>query len=375
MRSPALPLALAVVTACGAAACRTSPTPQDQPAEAVPVTVGTPTMAELPASITVSGSVVSPDNPVNVAFTVGGRVVRVGPRLGEPVRRGAVLAVLDSTEYRLAVDAAAAQVQAARVASTRADDELQRAQQLLDTRSIAANDFDKIRAAAAAARETVAQAIASEGLARKRLTDTTLVAPMDGYVAARMIESGNVAGPGVPAFQITRLDPVEISVGVPESEVHLIAPGRPADVVVPALPGETFTGTVRLVNVAADPGTRTYTTRIEVPNPRQVLRIGMVATATIRGTGTRAVLTIPPQALVRDAQGASSVFVYFPEQKRVHSRLVEVGPPSGTQIEVRSGLTASDRIVVAGQERLRDGMTVVATAAPGGAAAGAPEAR
>lgn len=379
MRTSALSLALAVVAAWGAAACRTSPAPQEQPAEAVPVTVSTPTLAAQPASVTVSGSIVSPDNPVHVAFTVGGRVARVGPRIGDPVRRGAVLAVLDSTEYRLAVDAAAAQVKAARVASARADDELQRAQQLLDTRSIAANDFEKIRAAAAAAHETVAQAVASEGLARKRVTDTTIVAPMNGYVVARLIEPGNVAGPGVPAFQIAQLDPVEVSVGVPESDVHLIASGRPADVTVPALPGETFTGTVRLVTVAADPGTRTYMTRIEVPNPRQVLRLGMVATVTIRGAATRDVLTIPPQALARDAQGASSVFVYFPEQKRVHSRLVEVGSPSGTEIEVRSGLTAADQIVVAGQERLRDGMTVVATNAPvrtsPPTAGAAPEAR
>lgn len=361
MRSSALSLVVAALAACGAVACGTPPNRQDEAPVSVPVIVAAPTTVQRTESVTVSGSVVSPDNPVHVAFIVGGRVARVGPRIGDRVRRGAVLAVLDTTEYDLAVDAAAAQVSAARVGSTRADDELQRAQQLVDTRSIAANDFEKLRAAAAAARESLAQAIASEGLARKRLSDTTLHAPLDGYVAARTIEPGDVAGPGVPAFQIIRLDPVEVSVGVPESDVHLIAVGRPADVTVPALPGETFAGTVRVVNVAADPATRTYMTRIQLPNPRQLLRIGMVASATIHGVGIVDVLTIPPQALVRDAQGATSVFVYFPEQQRVHTRLVEVGAPKGTQIEVRSGLTAADQLVVAGQDRLRDGMTVTAT--------------
>ncbi len=371
MKSPALSLAVAVFSAGAAVACGPSPNRQEATAESVPVTVGTPTTVQRTESVTVSGSVVSPDNPVNVAFTVGGRVARVGPRIGDAVRRGSVLAVLDTTEYALAVDVAAAQVAAARVAGTRADDELQRAQQLLDTRSLAPNDFEKIRAAAAAARESVAQAVASEGLARKRLSDTTLHAPLDGYVAARTIEPGDVAGPGVPTFQIIRLDPVEVSVGVPESDVHVIAVGRSAEVTVPALPGETFVGSVRLVNVAADPATRTYMTRIQLPNPRQLLRIGMVASATIRGAGTVDVLTVPPQALVRDPQGATSVFVYFPEQQRVHSRLVEVGTPRGTQIEVRRGLAATDQIVIAGQDRLRDGMVVAATSSP----AATPEVR
>jgi RND family efflux transporter MFP subunit len=359
MRSTALPVA--VFFAWCAVSCGTSPKPQQNAPDPLPVTVGFPTRVQQPKSVTVSGTVVSPDNPVNVAFTVGGRVARVGPRIGDAVRRGEVLAVLETTQYTLALDAAVAQVAAARVTVSRAEDELRRAQQLLDTRSLPPNDFEKIRAAAAASRESLAQALASEGLARKRLDDTTLHSPLDGYVAARTIEPGNVAGPGIPAFQIIRLDPVEVSVGVPESDVHLVGVGSSAEVTVPALPGESFAGAVRLVNVAADPATRTYMTRIQVRNPRRLLRIGMVASATIRGKGMDDVLTIPAEALVRDPQGATSVFVYFPEQNRVHTRLVEVGPPRGTQVEVVNGLTASDRIVIAGQERLRDGMVVTAT--------------
>ena len=121
------------------------------------------------------------------------------------------------------------------------------------------------------------------------------------------------------------MDPVEVNVGVPETDVHLVRIGQEAEITVPALPGKSFQGTVRLINVSADPGTRTYMTRITVANPELLLRVGMVAEATIRGDRTVSMVTLPGDAVVRDPQGATQVYVYYPDQKRVYAKRVEIG--------------------------------------------------
>jgi multidrug efflux pump subunit AcrA (membrane-fusion protein) len=98
--------------------------------------------------------------------------------------------------------------------------------------------------------------------------------------------------------------------------------------------------------------------RIAVPNPKHALRLGMIAEAQIRGDRQLDLLTLPGDAIVHDPQGASTVFVYFPDQGRVYSRRVEVGTVYGVEVEIRSGLSGSESVVLAGQSKLRDGTSV-----------------
>lgn len=130
------------------------------------------------------------------------------------------------------------------------------------------------------------------------------------------------------------------------------------------LPGESFEGTVRLINVSADSATRTFMTRISVPNPKHKLRIGMVAEVRISGDKIVQRLTVPIETIVRDPQGATTVLVYYPDQNRAHVRRVEVGAVFGRDIEIRKGLTGDESVILAGQERLREG-DVVSVASAG----------
>ena len=212
--------------------------------------------------------------------------------------------------------------------------------------------------------EQVRQAAANDELARKRLSDATLVAPIDGYIDMRGIEPGETASPGRAVFRIVRLDPVEVNVGVPETDVHLVRVGQKAVVTLPALPGQSFEGTVRLINVGADQGTRTYMARISLPNPKHVLKIGMVAEARIAGDRKIAMMTIPGEAIVRDAQGGTIVFVYFPKEQRVYSKRVKAGAFCGTEVEIKEGLSGDESVVLAGQDYLRDGVPVTIGSRP-----------
>ena len=342
-------------------ACTDDKQGKESSSDAVPVVVGRVQKVQERETVSVSGTVSTPNSPTEVGFLVSGKVLSVGPREGEFVKKGQVLASIDPTDYQLALAASKAQTDQTRVGLERAEDEFRRMKMLYDSKSLAPNDFLKYKAAYDAAVQQHEQAINSENLSRKRLTDGTLCAPTSGYVAKRSIEPGDTAAAGRPVFEIVQMEPLEVNVGVPETDVHRVRIGQTADITAPALPGKTFQGTVRLINVSADPNTRTYMARIAVENPERLLRVGMVAEAAIRGDGIVSMATLPGEAVVRDPQGATQVFVYYPDQKRVYAKRVDIGAAAGRDIEIKSGLEDSELIVLAGQARLRNGVVVSAT--------------
>lgn len=360
-----LVLILFVLTSCSQGKNAEQPS-----AKPTPVKTGKVRHVEEREFVSVSGTVVTPDAPVPVAFLVSGKVIEVVPREGDYVEKGQFLAAIDPLDYKLSLQAVSAQAGQAKVALDRSKDEYARMKFLYDSKSLAGNDFEKYKAAYLSAKQQVDQAIANEKLAQKRLGDASLYAPAAGFISKRAIEPGQTASSGNPVFEIVKLDPVEINVGVPETDIHLVRVGQSASVTIPALPTESFEGKVRVINVSADPNTRTYMTRIVVPNPAHILRVGMVAEARIEADRTVHLMTLPVETILRDPQGATIVFVYYPEQQRVYAKRVETGVVYGREIAIKSGLSGDEAVVFAGQERLRDGTVVSLT---GGSAPGGPQ--
>jgi RND family efflux transporter MFP subunit len=249
---------------------------------------------------------------------------------------------------------------------------------LVERKSLPPNDFQKIEAAYNAARERyqmaaegtrmedrasadaealAAKARASEEL--KRLGDTRLLAPIAGNISMRRIDPGQTVSAGAPVLSIVNLNPAKVRVGVPEAEIAKVKHGARAEVSLPSLGGRRFEGQVGIIGVSAEAASRTYTVKIVVPNPGPVLLAGMVAEARIFGPAKARTLTIPAEAIVRDPQGATEAFIYYGDRKRVYSRRIEVGLPVGNEVEIRSGLQGDEQIVVAGQQKLREGSRVL----------------
>jgi membrane fusion protein (multidrug efflux system) len=332
--------AVAAIGACSTA--RSAETDaQEQP---VPVRVAPAEEVTRPVIAAASG-VVQAHTAVDVAFQVPGKVVAVGPDEGAAVRVGELLAQIDSTDYRLGVEQAVAQAE-------HATSERDRYRPLLAAGSISPSDFDRIESGAR-------QAAAAADLARKHLADTRLVAPMTGIVARRGIERGATASPGQPVFTLMDVDPVRVRVGIPESEIGGIRVGQRAQVQLPALAGQAFAGRVTLVGIAAEPTTRTYAVEISVPNHDHRLRVGMVAEARVELERQRRVITVPIAAVVRDADDVSLLYVLDQKAQRAHARRVEIGAAHDDAIEVAHGLAAGELVIIAGQQRLREGSRVV----------------
>ena len=338
-RLPPAALLIPITLACHNAEARARTDVDD--ADAVSVVVRPAAAITRAATIAASGSIEARAT-ADIAFQVAGRVMAVGVDEGDRVRAGTLVAYLDPTDYALAFEQA-------KLAYARAADEARRARVLRSTDGIAPNDFDKLINAEA-------QAEVSAAMANKRLHDTRLVSPLSGVVARRNADAGETVPAGAPVFTIVDLDVVHVRVAVPESDVGAITTGTPASITVPSLGDSAFTGKVRLVGVAADPVARTFAVEIAVPNPGHRLKAGMVAEASITTPASVERLTVPGAAIVRDAEGATQLFIYAGNEKRVHTRRVTVGTIVGTEVEITNGLEPGELVVVGGQQRLREGM-------------------
>jgi multidrug efflux pump subunit AcrA (membrane-fusion protein) len=382
---------LAALTSCGGAKAA----PEESRPVPIPVQVRAPAMVERLESVSASGSVEGSET-ADVAFEVDGRVTTVLVEEGQHVSKGQVLAEIEPTDYRNAFNAATAQKEAAKSVSQKADaglrkqeleqaridlarweDEYKRMRVLVERQSLPPNDFQKIEAAYNASREryemalegtrtedrdtAAAQARAAEAQASeesKRLSDTRLVAPISGNISMRKVDPGQRVTSGTVVFSIVDLNPVKVRVGVPEAEIGKVRQGAAAETSIPSLGGRRFSGKVAIIGVAGETTSRTFTVKILVPNPGPVLLAGMVAEARIFGPAKIQSLTIPGEAVVPDVQGAPNVYVYFPDRKRVYARRVEIGPPIGSEVEIRSGLRGDEPVVVAGQQKVREGSLV-----------------
>ncbi|MDR3669259.1 MAG: efflux RND transporter periplasmic adaptor subunit [Holophaga sp.] len=344
-------VSLAILAA--ALGCGARNTSQPEPVRWVRVAF--PEVKQQPESYPLSGTVVPQGAAQTLSFLVPGRVVKVGPREGECIRKGQVLANLDPISYAAGLQAAAAQARSAQAAAARAHDEFQRMNIIHDRQSLADNDFLKFQLADQAAREQLVQAQANEQVVRKSLSDTSLRTLVGGVVTRRSVEPGVMVAAGQPAFEIAQLDPVEIQIGIPENLVGALKVGQRATVTLSALPTAKFEGKLRVINAAVDPGSRTYMARITVKNPEGVLHLGMIAEARIQGSRQERMVLVPYDAIVKDPQGAAMVFEFRPGEKRVVARRVTLGALEGKLVQVRSGVDPETQLVVAGQHYLRDG--------------------
>src|SRR5271165_1720183 len=364
----------------------------DQP---VPVQLRAPHSLHEPASVSASGSVEANVTALT-AFQVGGRVARVYAEEGQFVKQGQPLAELDCSDYRNAYEAAAGQAAAAeatalqarngvraqeleqaRVDFERAQDEYQRQKYLYDHQSLPANDFHKIEAVYLASQQrydmaregarveekqaTQGQAHAAGGQlseARKHLGDCQLRAPISGFVGMKKADVGDTVSAGNPVFSVLDLDPVKVRVGIPEAEIAKVHNGARADVTIPSLNNGEFAGKVEAVGYSADSVSRTFTTKIAIPNPTHVLRAGMISEARVYDSVMIDVLTVPTVAVVHDLRGLPLIYVYDGTRQRVFARRVELGGLIGDEVELRSGLRPDEQIVVAGQQNVHEGTQV-----------------
>jgi membrane fusion protein (multidrug efflux system) len=284
---------------------------------------------------------------------------------------------------RLERERAAARVDEARARVTETRRNLTRLRELRDGKFVSATDLDRADAAAQAAAAALA-------LAEEDLADRVVEAPFAGLVGRRLVSPGALLEPGTPVASLRRNDPLDLLLDVPEAAIGRVANGQRVTATTPAFPGKTFSGDVTFVGTRVDPATRTLALEATFPNPDGLLKPGMFLQAEVV-TGNRELLTVPEAAVI--ARGPTEhLFVLRPatgpeeagaprarsggQAPTVQRREVETGLRRAGWIAIDAGVTAGERVVVAGLQGLRDGATVRTGPPPGTAAGdgGPPEA-
>lgn len=288
----------------------------------------------------------------------------VGERLadlGDPVRAGQVLAVIDAPEIDQAVREAQAQVARAEADLALARGNHDRAEAMLREQLVSREDYSNrlgVRDAAQAALEAARAQLAS---ARERRDFSRVRAPFDGVVSVRNVERGDrvvgdAAAALVPMFRIDALDPLRISVDVPQSAVLQVRPGMRAQVTFAELPGEQFDAEVvrSAQRISEDAGGMRVELRL--PNPGGRIPAGMVGQVRLSVPRAAPAAVLPLAAVVQD--GAVTRVARVEEGGVLRYVEVTPGRQLGNEIEVLSGVAAGDEVVLAPNALLADGARV-----------------
>jgi RND family efflux transporter MFP subunit len=296
---------------------------------------------------------------VDQGFRVGGKVVSRKVDVGQKLRQGDVLAVLDDTDYKLAVQAAQEQLVAAEAQARQAESDRQRLDALKADGSVSPSDAEKAQSNAKTTR-AVAEADARKlDLARNRLEYTTLRASQDGVVTGVKFEVGQVVAEGQPIVSIAKEAEPEIVVNVPEDRLAAFKSSR-SKAWLASAPDQVFDVVLRELSPQAAATTRTFRARLKPATPRP-LPLGATATLIVeRPAGEHAVAAIPAAAITQ-SKGKPAVWVVRPEGAEGTGKveLVPVAVHGYHNDDVLvSGPSAGEFVVAAGVQKMAPGLKV-----------------
>jgi len=278
---------------------------------------------------------------VQVAADTAGRIEWIGPREGERVNKGDLLVKIDVSALKAALDHAEAQFKLA-------DDLYQRRRRLFERkiiaqeelnqsetqRTLAATDYDQIKVRY------------DQGFPRS---------PISGIINHLYVDAGEFIDTGKPLADIVNIDRIKINVQVPELDVRFVLEKQKTPVRIDAFPERELTGVVGFVAFKADPATKTFLVRTIIDNPFADIRPGMIARVAFVRQIIPDALAAPLFALV-DKGGERLIFVE--EDGVARSRTVSIGVIEDDRVQITSGLSPGDHLIVKGQTEVEDGMKV-----------------
>ena len=283
-----------------------------------------------------------------------GYVQQVYVDFGDKVKKGQLLAEMEQEELALEVEVQESALKQAEANFIRAQAEYTRAKELAAENLIPEQRLDTNEADYKVTEARVRTAEKILALARKRLRDTRIVSPVNGFVQERFINPGEYKQDASPLLELVVVNPLKLRSPVPERFAAVAETGMPLRVEVEALPGQMFEGVLTRMAARVDHKTRSLLIEAEIPNPDGKLRPGYFAHIT-GVLGEEDALFIPRTGLARFA-GVERIFIV--DDNVVTSREVTSGMEDGDWVEIATGLAEGETVAVSALNRLADGMTV-----------------
>ncbi len=325
-----------------------------------------------PGGITASGYVVA-RTKASVAAKLAGRLEYLGVTEGSRVRKGEVIARIESAEYAAALASARAEASRLGVELAQAERDLARARDLSDRGVVARTALEDAQTRVGSTRAALEAANANVRLAAATLENTNVRAPFDGTVLRKDAEVGEIVAPSAAGGGLTRtaiatladLATLEVEVDVNEAYIARVTNGQSARITLDAYPDTSFAGAVRQVVPTADRQKATVLVKVSIwdRDPRILPEMG--ARVDFVPAGAESASAVPrrvyaPAGAV-DRTGAKPR-VWTVEQGKAVPLEIETGADDGTRVEVRSGLTGGEQVIVAPPAGLAPGARVTVKA-------------
>lgn len=287
------------------------------------------------------------DESVMIRPEIAGRLKSILFAEGQSVKKGALLATLDSSEVR-------AQLESSRVQAKLEAQRLERAKDLYQKNFISKEALD-VQAS------NHERAIARRAEDEARLAKTEIRAPFPGVAGLRKVSEGAFVPAGTDIAGLDKIDQLKLDFRVPETYLPSLRAGQRVKVAVDAYPGSSFGGAVYAIDPAIDEQTRTVLVRARISNSDLRLRPGMFARVELR-LGTREnAIWIPEEAIVPRGQES---FVYRVVQGKAELVKVEIRSRKVGEAEIAKGLAAGDLVITEGVQKIGPGAPVMVLGAP-----------
>jgi len=331
-----------------------APAPRFDGIEFSPADLSQAKRADLRESVRLSGTV-QPLEQSTVRAEVAALVLEVMVRRGETVKKGQLLARLDTRDLGARLRERESNLASARSALALAETNRSKAVQLNQRGVKSQAAVDDAENAYTTARANVAAIEQQVAMARKALSDAAIYAPIDGQVADRTANPGERAPVDGKLFVLADLATMELEAMVPARDVPRLKLGQRVALKVEGFADREFTGSIDRINPTAQAGSRSILVYIRLANPEMTLRGGMFASGEAILAEARNAVAVPREALRREG-GEAHVFVL--DQGRVARRKVEVGLTETMQglVEITQGLRPEELVVSTPGLRLSDGL-------------------
>lgn len=324
-------------------------------AKEMPVKVQT----ELPQTnfdnyFTTSGSVQA-NQSAQLSTRVMGFIKKIHAEVGDQLRAGQLAVSIQNTDLNAQRAQATAQIEAAKIALQNAEKDYNRFKVLFDQNSATEKELDDMRAQfnSAKARMATAQAVMQEVDAQYQYVE--IRAPFSGVVTQKMAEEGDVAKAGHPILTMESTGDFEVHTLVPESRINEVELNTTAKIEITSS-GQTVVGWVVQISPGTHNGSGQFTVKLSVEKNELPLRSGMYTKVSFPAKDHREVLLIPEKALIEkgDLKGVYTIS----HQNTAMLRWLRLGNSYGDQIEVLSGLTAEEPIIISAESRLYNGLKI-----------------
>jgi RND family efflux transporter MFP subunit len=299
---------------------------------------------------------IKPRYESDLGFRVSGKIIERLVNIGDRIAPGMTLARLDASDYRLSLESAEAELNAARSSLKQTEADEKRYAALNEKKWVSDANYEQKKATADEARGRFERATRALALAKNQLAYTDLLATEAGVITALPVEVGQVVSAGQLIARVARLDELEAVVSIPESRIDGDR-NAAATVTLWADADRVYAAKLREISPQADPATRTYQVRYSLLTPDAAITLGKTATVHLASLGAGERAKLPLAAVFRD-QGQPSVWLIDEVHGRLIKKSVEVSAWTETSAIISGGLAAGQKVVAAGVHKLDAGTPI-----------------